>query len=123
VLLNMADVFAKGGGSLDVLKLAKELGAPVAMVSATQETGLDAVNRFLRQEHSQGLPALLPVLQDLPQSRKWASQVDGESITGSIFRAHGAAGWTMYSCTRFGGRLFSCWCGRSSKPCLESANP
>ena len=90
VLLNMADVFAKGGGSLDVLKLAKELGAPVAMVSATQETGLDAVNRFLRQEHSQGLPALLPVLQDLPQSRKWASQV-GRRID---YRQHLPSAWS-----------------------------
>ncbi len=75
VLLNMADVFAKGGGSLDVLKLAGELGAPVAMVSATLGTGLDTVDRFLRQEHDQRPDALLPVLQDLPQCRKWASQV------------------------------------------------
>jgi len=75
VLLNMADIFAKGGGSLDVLKLAEELGAPVAMVSATLGTGLDTVDRFLRQEHDQRPEALLPVLQDLPQCRKWASQV------------------------------------------------
>jgi len=75
VLLNMADVFAKGGGSLDVLKLAEELGAPVAMVSATLGTGLNTVDRFLRQEHDQRPDALLPVLQDLPQCRKWASQV------------------------------------------------
>jgi ferrous iron transport protein B len=75
VLLNMADVFAKGGGSLDVLKLAEELGAPVAMVSATLGTGLDTVDRFLRQEHDPLAEGLLPVLQDLPQCRKWASQV------------------------------------------------
>ncbi len=80
VLLNMADVFAKGGGSLDVLKLAVELGAPVAMVSATQETGLDAVDRFLRQDLSHNPSSLLPVLptlQDVPQCRKWATQVGG----------------------------------------------
>ncbi len=75
VLLNMADVFAKGGGSLDVLKLAEELGAPVAMVSATLGTGLDIVDRFLRQDHDPLPEALLPVLQDLPQCRKWASHV------------------------------------------------
>ena len=75
VLLNMADAFAKGGGSLDVLKLAQELGAPVAMVSATLGTGLDTVDRFLRQEHEPRPEAVLPVLQDLPQCRKWASQV------------------------------------------------
>ena len=75
VLLNMADVFAKGGGSLDVGKLAAELGAPVAMVSATQETGLDAVDRFLHQDHNPQPSALPPVLQDLRQCRKWAGQV------------------------------------------------
>ncbi|MGA2004309.1 MAG: ferrous iron transport protein B [Terriglobales bacterium] len=75
VLLNMADVFAKGGGSLDVLKLAEELGTPVAMVSATQETGLDVVDRFLRGDHDHQPSTLLPVLQDAPQCRKWASQV------------------------------------------------
>jgi len=83
VLLNMADVFEKGGGSLDMLKLAQELGAPVVLVSATQETGLDAVERFLRRDGSpsgqvrcdQRAPALLPVLQDVPRSRKWAGQV------------------------------------------------
>jgi len=75
VLLNMADVFVKGSGSLDVLKLAAELGAPVAMVSATQGTGVDAVERFLREDHDQGPATLLPVLQDLPQCRKWANQL------------------------------------------------
>ena len=83
VLLNMADVFEKGGGSLDMLKLAQELGAPVVLVSATQETGLDAVERFLRRDGNpsgqvrcdQCAPVLLPVLQDVPRSRKWAGQV------------------------------------------------
>jgi ferrous iron transport protein B len=75
VLLNMADAFAKGGGSLDVLKLAEELGTPVAMVSATQGSGLDAVERFLREDQYQRPAALLPILQDLPQCRKWSNQL------------------------------------------------
>jgi ferrous iron transport protein B len=75
VLLNMADVFTKGGGSLDVLKLATELGAPVAMVSATQGRGLGAVERFLREAHDRQPGALLPILQDLPHCRKWANQL------------------------------------------------
>jgi ferrous iron transport protein B len=75
VLLNMADVFARGGGSLDVLKLAEELGAPVTLVSATQGTGLDVVERFLRHDQNQRSTALLPILQDLPQCRKWATQI------------------------------------------------
>ncbi len=77
VLLNMADVFKRGGGSLDVLKLAGELGAPVAMVSATHETGLEVVDRFLNQDQNPSPSALLPVLQDLGQYRKWAGQVGG----------------------------------------------
>jgi len=90
VLLNMADVFAKGGGSLDVLKLATELETPVVMVSATQGTGLDTVERFLRQDHDRHPDALLPVLQDLPQSRKWASQV-GRRID---YRRHLPSAWS-----------------------------
>ena len=92
VLLNMADVFAQGGGSLDVLKLATELGAPVVMVSATRGTGLEVVDRFLRQEHDhdQSPEALLPVLRDLPQSRKWASQV-GRRID---YRQHVPSVWS-----------------------------
>ena len=76
VLLNMADVFTKGGGSLDVLKLAAELGAPVAMVSATQGSGSDAVERFLRRSsRSAARRRCFPILQDLPQCRKWANQL------------------------------------------------
>ncbi|MGB9235682.1 MAG: ferrous iron transport protein B [Terriglobales bacterium] len=90
VLLNMADVFAKGGGSLDVLKLAAELGAPVAMVSATQETGLDVVDRFLRQDHNPSPATLLPVLQDLRQRRKWAGQVG----TRVDYRQHLPSTWS-----------------------------
>ena len=75
VLLNMADLFAKRGGSLDVLKLAQELGTPVAFVSAAHGIGLDAVERFLRQDHDRNSVALLPILQDLPQCRRWATQI------------------------------------------------
>ena len=75
VLLNMADAFAKRAGSLELLKLAEELGTPVAMVSATQGTGLDTVERFLREDRDQRPPAMLPILQDLPQCRKWVNQL------------------------------------------------
>jgi len=75
VLLNMADLFAKRGGALDVLKLAQELGTPVAFVSAAHGTGLDAVERFLRQDHDRNSVAWLPILQDLPQCQRWATQI------------------------------------------------
>ena len=49
VLLNMSDLMKSRGGHIDTLKLARELGAPVAQISATHGTGLDAVSLFLNQ--------------------------------------------------------------------------
>ena len=47
VLLNMSDLMTSRGGEIDPLALARELGAPVAMISATKGTGFDAIGRFL----------------------------------------------------------------------------
>ena len=41
VLLNMADELRKQDGHVDVLSLARELGTPVALVSATTGEGID----------------------------------------------------------------------------------
>jgi ferrous iron transport protein B len=49
VLLNMSDLMESRGGKIDSLTLARELGAPVAQISATHGTGLDAVPLFLNQ--------------------------------------------------------------------------
>src|SRR6202451_2508485 len=50
VLLNMSDLMESRGGEIDTLKLARELGAPVAQISAVRRTGLDAVPLFLHQQ-------------------------------------------------------------------------
>src|SRR5450631_3326880 len=47
VLLNMSDLMEQRGGKIDSLKLARELGAPVAQISATKGQGLQAINLFL----------------------------------------------------------------------------
>jgi ferrous iron transport protein B len=47
VLLNMSDLMEARGGQVDTLALARELGVPVAKISATRGTGLDAINHFL----------------------------------------------------------------------------
>ena len=47
VLLNMADELHKQGGQVDVLPLARQLGTPVALVSAVTGEGLEAVANFL----------------------------------------------------------------------------
>src|ERR1700677_3472124 len=49
VLLNMSDLMEQRGGHIDALELARELGVPVALISATHGTGLDAVPLFLNQ--------------------------------------------------------------------------
>ena len=53
VLLNMTDLMESRGGKIDALKLARELGAPVAQVSAVRGTGLEAVTLFLNQQSGQ----------------------------------------------------------------------
>ncbi|MGB7984416.1 MAG: FeoB small GTPase domain-containing protein, partial [Terracidiphilus sp.] len=64
VLLNMSDLMAERGGKVDALKLARELGAPVAQVSAVQGDGMDAIPLFLNQqsERAGAKPLSLPVL-------------------------------------------------------------
>jgi ferrous iron transport protein B len=82
VLLNMTDLMESRGGKIDALKLARELGAPVAQVSAVRGTGLEAVSLFLNQ-HSNGKPAnskipqplILPVLGNAASTHTWAAQV------------------------------------------------
>src|SRR6202790_3265424 len=54
VLLNMSDLMESRGGKVDSLTLARELGAPVAQISATHGTGLDAVPLFLNQRSGHG---------------------------------------------------------------------
>jgi ferrous iron transport protein B len=77
VLLNMSDLMESRGGIIDPLKLAKELGAPVALISATRGTGLDAVPLFLNQHADQKSPQhlSLPVLGNAASTHTWAAQV------------------------------------------------
>ena len=77
VLLNMSDLMQSRGGQIDSLKLARELGAPVAQISATHGSGLDAVPLFLHQqtERSAATPLALPVLGNAASAHTWAAQV------------------------------------------------
>ncbi len=77
VLLNMSDLMEARGGQIDVLKLARELGAPVAQISAVHGTGLDAVPLFLHQqtERVAAKPLTLPVLGNAASAHSWAAQV------------------------------------------------
>jgi ferrous iron transport protein B len=77
VLLNMTDLMESRGGEIDTLKLAKELGAPVAQISAVHGTGLEAVPLFLNQqsERRAAKPLTLPVLGNAASTHSWAAQV------------------------------------------------
>jgi ferrous iron transport protein B len=77
VLLNMSDLMESRGGFIDVLKLARELDAPVAQISAVHGTGLDAVPLFLNQQngHTQTHRVELPVIGNAASTHNWAAQV------------------------------------------------
>ena len=77
VLLNMSDLMESRGGSIDSLKLARELGAPVAQISAVRGSGLDAVPLFLHQQTQReaAKPLALPVLGNAASAHSWAAQV------------------------------------------------
>ena len=78
VLLNMSDLMEQRGGAVDPLKLAQELGAPVAQISATKGSGLEAINVFLNQQ-SNAAPFQLPVIGNAASTRQWAVQVSSKT--------------------------------------------
>jgi ferrous iron transport protein B len=75
VLLNMADELRKQDGHVDVLSLARELGTPVALVSATTGEGLVAVQNFLTAASTNPEPLELPVIGSTRGYREWAVRV------------------------------------------------
>ncbi len=75
VLLNMADELRKQQGHVDVLSLARELGTPVALVSATTGEGLNAVQNFLASAAPTPEPLELPVVGSTRGYREWAVRV------------------------------------------------
>jgi ferrous iron transport protein B len=95
VILNMADDLKNRGGKVDTAELASELGAPVALISASKGDGVEKVFQFM-EGTSAGTTSLapprveLPVLQDIPRCRQWAHQVG----TGAAYHAPAPPLWT-----------------------------
>jgi ferrous iron transport protein B len=79
VVLNMADELRQQGGSVDGLALARQLGAPVVLSTATTGEGLSAIQRFLSAPVEPPSPMELPVLQDPRQCREWAMKVGAKA--------------------------------------------
>src|SRR5271167_2399633 len=90
VLLNMADELRKQNGAVDVLALARQLGTPVALVSATTGAGLEAVTNFLSASSAAPEPLELPVVGSTRSVREWAVRV-GENAN---YRRPAAPVWT-----------------------------
>jgi ferrous iron transport protein B len=79
VVLNMADELRKQGGSVDVLSLARQLGTPVVLASATTGEGMPAITNFLVATVPLPSPLDLPVLQDAKGCREWAVRVGNKA--------------------------------------------
>ena len=91
VILNMADDLSRRSGAVDTEALSRQLGVPVALLSAVKGTGIASVLQFLEGAVSPAKPALqLPVLHDIPQCRMWASEVGATAR----YRAPAPPGWT-----------------------------
>jgi ferrous iron transport protein B len=94
VLLNMSDLMTARGGEIDPLALARELGAPVAMISATKGMGFDAIARFLvrlsEPPEARLQPMQLPVLQNAASCHQWASGVSSRTK----YKAPNSSNWT-----------------------------
>jgi ferrous iron transport protein B len=93
VLLNMSDLMETRGGEVDTLALAQELGVPVAKISASRGTGLDAIRQFL-DKRSQPVPVTprleLPVVGNPRSYRQWATGIS----TRTKYKAPLSSEWT-----------------------------
>ena len=79
VLLNMADSLRERNGNVDVLSLARQLGTPVALISAASGEGLEAVDRFVSSAMHCPQPTELPLLQDVRGCREWAERMNAKA--------------------------------------------
>jgi len=79
VVLNMADDLQRRGGEIDTADIAQKLGAPVALASATRGQGLEPIQEFLNGMLAVPAPFELPVLNNPPACRAWATQVSSRA--------------------------------------------
>ena len=95
ILLNMSDLMETRGGEVDTLALARELGVPVAKISATRGTGLDSITHFLDRKGETIQPRNpakleLPVVGNARSYRQWATGIS----TRTKYKAPLSSEWT-----------------------------
>lgn len=79
VVLNLADDLERRGGTVDPAALAKQLGAPVTLVSAATGQGLETIHHFLSGRFAVPARIPLPVIQNMPACREWAGRLANRS--------------------------------------------
>ena len=79
VVLNMADSLRARGGEVDTVALAQQLGTPVVLTSAVNGEGIEPVLEFLTGQFAVPKPVDLPIIQDIPRCRRWATRVGNEA--------------------------------------------
>jgi ferrous iron transport protein B len=94
VILNMADDLRNGGGEVDTSALSRDLGVPVAMISAAKGDGIEKVFQFLEGSavagHAPKPLVQLPILQDAPKCRQWAAHIGSKAA----YQAPAPSRWT-----------------------------
>src|SRR5580658_9413716 len=95
VVLNMSGLMETRGGEVDTLALARELGAPVAKISASRGTGLDSITHFLDRKSEPETPRTqgrleLPVMGNARSYRQWATGIS----TRTKYKAPLSSEWT-----------------------------
>jgi ferrous iron transport protein B len=91
IVLNMADDLKSRKGTVDPDALSHQLGAPVALVSASRGDGVANVLQFLQGALPPKKAAVeLPVLNDIPHCRRWAANVGDQAR----YRAPAPPEWT-----------------------------
>jgi ferrous iron transport protein B len=90
IALNMADDLRARGGHLDLNGLAEQVGAPVALISAKNGEGVEAVFEFLEGKLGVPKPVQLPIISNIPQCRQWSANIGH----ASGYRAPAPPAWT-----------------------------
>lgn len=90
LVLNMADDLESRGGSIDTAALERELGVPVALITATTGEGVPAVLDFLRQRVAPPERIELPVIGNPAACRSWAARLSD----AAGYRAPAPPEWT-----------------------------
>ena len=105
VILNMADLLAERGGSIDLVKLAGQLGVPVALVSATNGRGIEAITGYLKGESDQR-PKHCRFCRSQARATDGRRKLGEQPNTGLRCLRNGRAVWTTSCCTPSGVPFF-----------------